>query len=114
MYEPERMDETGGGFTGFAIGMACGAAIGAALALMYAPKPGQEMRRQLADQTDRVRRRASEQAGRVRQRAGEMYSGASDTFNYVVEKGREAMDVGRDAFRQSRPHNGPASDMSMR
>ena len=100
-----------GSLGSFAAGLCCGAAIGAVLALIYAPKPGAQMRRDLADQTERLRHRANEQADRFRRRASEIYSGASGTVNEMVERGRGALEVGREAYRKTRPHNGPAHDM---
>jgi gas vesicle protein len=80
------------------------AAIGAAIGMMFAPKPGAETRQQLADQTDRFRRRATEQADRLRRRATDAYNDASQTINDVVSRGREALDVGREAFQRARPN----------
>jgi len=99
------------GFGTFAIGLALGAAVGAALPVLYAPKPGAQMRQDLAEQTEWLRLRAAEQAERVRQQASQMYSGASETINTMVDRGRDALEVGKEAFRKSKPHNGPASDM---
>ena len=106
----QQVDSEGGAGT-FILGMICGAAVGAAIGLMYAPKPGNEMRQQLSEQTEWLRRRAAEQADRLRQQASHVYSGASDTINDVVARGREAINVGREAFQRSRPHNGQAGDM---
>ena len=39
---------------GFAYGLLVGTALGAAVALLFAPKPGSELRGQLADATSRV------------------------------------------------------------
>ncbi len=100
-----------GSLGSFAAGLCCGAVIGAALALIYAPKPGAEMRRDLAEQSDRLRRRANEQADRFRRRASEIYSGASETVSEMVQRGRGALEVGREAYRETRPDNGPAHDM---
>ena len=105
------MQEGRGRLGPFAIGLCCGAVVGAAIALLYAPKPGVEMRRELADQTERLRQRANVQAERLRRRANELYTDASETFNQMVSRGREAIEVGRDAYRKTRPHNGPAHDM---
>lgn len=115
--QDDRMDMTESTSTGigtFAVGLLAGVAIGAAIALLYAPKPGAEMRQSLADQTEWLRRRAGEQAGRVREQASHLYSGASETLNTVVERGREAINSGKQAFQKSRPHDGPASDMGAR
>ncbi len=105
------MDENTGGLGTFAIGLCCGAIVGAALALMYAPKSGVQMRQDITDRTERLRRRANEQADWMRRRANDLYSGASETFNQVVERGRGAIEVGREAYRKARPHDGPAHDM---
>jgi len=95
--------ESGG--SGFIFGMLCGAAIGAAIGLMFAPRAGAETRAQLADQTERLRRNAMEQADRLRQRTGDMYGTASEAINDMVSRGREAVDVGREAFQRSRPND---------
>ena len=100
-----------GSLRSVATGLCCGAVIGAALALIYAPKPGADVRRDLAERSDRRRRRASEQADRFRRRASEIYSGASETVNEMVQRGRGALEVGREAYWKTRPHNGPAHDM---
>jgi gas vesicle protein len=101
--------EQDSGIGSFMAGMLCGAAIGAALGLMFAPKPGAEMRRQLSDQADRLRRSATEQAENLRRRASDAYDGASQTITDVVARGREALDVGREAFQKARP-NGASGD----
>jgi gas vesicle protein len=69
---------------GFVMGLLCGAALGAAIGLLFAPKPGSELRNQLADTTERFRRKA-----------GEAYNQASDTVEDLVEKGRTAVRRGR-------------------
>jgi gas vesicle protein len=69
---------------GFVMGLLCGAAVGAALGLLFAPKPGSELRSQLYDSTERMRRRA-----------GDAYNQASDTMSDLVEKGRSAVRRGR-------------------
>jgi gas vesicle protein len=112
-YGMDMTESSGSGMGSFAIGLCCGAAIGAVIALMYAPKPGAEMRRSLSDQTEWIRRRAGDQAGRVKEQASQFYSGASETLNTVVERGREALNVGKEAFNKTRPHNGSATDMGV-
>jgi gas vesicle protein len=108
VYGVEQESREGGSFI---FGMLCGAAIGAAIGLMFAPRAGAETRAQLAKQTERLRRNAMEQADRLRQRAGDMYGTASEAINDVVSRGREAFDVGREAFQRSRP-NGAAGTTS--
>ena len=45
---------------GFVAGLLCGAAIGAAIGLMFAPKPGVELRQTLYDSTGELCRKASD------------------------------------------------------
>lgn len=76
--------ETAAHTNGFVMGLLCGAAVGAALGLLFAPKPGSELRNQLYDSTERMRRRA-----------GEAYNQASDKMTDLVDKGRSAVRRGR-------------------
>ncbi len=69
---------------GFMMGLLCGAAVGAALGLLFAPKPGSELRHQLYDSSERIRRRA-----------GEVASQASGTVEDLVDKGRSAIRRGQ-------------------
>jgi gas vesicle protein len=78
-----------------------GGGIGAVIALLFAPKSGQELRGDIADATrkgiDRSRE-AAEQLGQrageyyeaTRDRANELYSTASDRVTDVTQKAREA------------------------
>ena len=70
--------------SGFIYGVLLGSVVGASLALLFAPKPGAELRTDLADATSRIRRRA-----------GEAYGEASTMMNDMVEKGRSAVRRGR-------------------
>jgi gas vesicle protein len=113
MQDAYRTEQMNGSDIGtFMVGMLCGAAVGAALGLMFAPKSGAEMRHQLADQTERLRQRASDQADRLRQRASDAYTGASQTINDVVARGREALDVGRETFQKARPNGASGATRS--
>jgi gas vesicle protein len=49
---------TGAGL--FVAGAACGLAIGAALGLLFAPKPGHELRQQMSESAERMKRKATE------------------------------------------------------
>jgi gas vesicle protein len=78
MHEPLISDNTAATGHGFTYGLIFGAAIGAAVALLFAPKPGSELRGQLggqiADATTKFRRRANE----VYQQATSMADDLSD------------------------------------
>lgn len=78
-----------------------GGGIGALVALLFAPKSGQELRGDIADATrkgiDRTREtatqvgaRAGELAGTARERASELYSTASDKAGELAGTAREA------------------------
>jgi gas vesicle protein len=78
-----------------------GGGIGAILALLFAPKSGQELRGDIADETrkgiDRSREaaqqlgdRAGEYYEATRTRAGELYSQAAERVGEVAQNAREA------------------------
>ncbi len=78
-----------------------GGGIGAVLALLFAPKSGQELRGDIADATrkgiDRTREtasqvgvRAGELAGTARERASELYATASERAGELAGTAREA------------------------
>lgn len=90
MYEPHYEREAAGS-GGFLVGLLCGAALGAAIGIMFAPKVGSEMRRNLYDSTGDFRRKASD-----------AYGQASEQVNHMVSKGRQAVDRGREAFDSAR------------
>jgi gas vesicle protein len=64
---------------GFAYGLLVGTALGAAVALLFAPKPGSELRGQLADATTRIR-----------ERAGHVYNRASAAMDDMASRSRTA------------------------
>jgi gas vesicle protein len=66
------------------MGLLAGTVLGAGLGMLFAPRPGSELRNQL-----------TEQAGRLRHTAGDAYSQASGTVNKMVDRGREAYDRAR-------------------
>lgn len=84
--------------SGFAMGLLCGAALGAAVGMMFAPKPGNELRRQISDAGSRARTTASDR-----------YRRASSSVNTIVEKGRDAVHKGREAFQRTKDTSTPGS-----
>jgi gas vesicle protein len=84
-------EKNGSSIGTFAMGLICGAALGAAAGLLLAPKPGVELRRQLAQTTERMRRRAASTV-----------SQAADVVDDVVDRGTQAIQRGREAFDQIR------------
>ena len=80
MHELPMHGEGEGRSFGFAYGLLVGTALGAAVALLFAPKPGSELRGQLADATTRIRRRA-----------GQAYDRAVGTMDDVAERARTSV-----------------------
>src|SRR6185369_13796463 len=87
-----------------------GGGIGAILALLFAPKSGQELRGDIADATrkgiDRSREaaqqlgdRAGEYYEATRTRAGELYSQAAERVSEAAQTAREAAEIGRASWR---------------
>jgi hypothetical protein len=82
-YEYDRLErEEGGG--SFLMGLLAGTVLGAGLGMLFAPKPGSELRSQL-----------SEQSGRLRSTANDAYSQASQKVSQMVDRGREAYERAR-------------------
>ncbi|MDQ5845679.1 MAG: YtxH domain-containing protein [Acidobacteriota bacterium] len=101
-----------------------GGGIGAVLALLFAPKSGQELRGDIADATrkgiDKSREaaqqlgdRAGEYYEATRERAAELYSQASEKVNEVAQTAREtasrktgtvaaAIDAGKRAYQEEK------------
>ena len=82
-YEYDRFErEEGSG--SFLMGLLAGTVLGAGLGMLFAPRPGSELRNQL-----------SEQAGRLRSTANDTYHQASEKVSQMVDRGREAYDRAR-------------------
>ena len=78
-----------------------GGGIGAILALLFAPKSGQELRNDIADATRKGIDRSREAANELGQRAGEYYEAtrdrASELYSTATEKVGEVSQTARDA-----------------
>lgn len=82
-YEYDRFEREDGGGS-FLMGLLAGTVLGAGLGMLFAPKPGAELRSQLSEQT-----------GRLRSSANDAYSQASEKVHQMVDRGREAYDRAR-------------------
>ena len=82
-YEYDRFEREDGGGS-FLMGLLAGTVLGAGLGMLFAPRPGSELRNQL-----------TEQAGKLRETAGGAYSQATDKVTQIVDRGREAYDRAR-------------------
>ena len=82
-YEYDRFEREDGGGS-FLMGLLAGTVLGAGLGMLFAPKPGSELRSQIG-----------EQAGRLRSSATDTYQQASEKVSQIVDRGREAYDRAR-------------------
>lgn len=87
-----------GGAT-FLIGFIAGSMLGAGLALLFAPKPGDETRRDVAERAQRVREKAregydvaSERVTQFAERGKAMYQTAADKAREAAQAVREGRD----------------------
>jgi gas vesicle protein len=86
-YEYDRFErEEGGG--SFLMGLLAGTVLGAGLGMLFAPKPGSELRSQLGNQI-------ADQTGRIREVADQGYQQATEKVSQMMDRGREAYDRAR-------------------
>jgi gas vesicle protein len=90
----------GGGGGSFVMGLLTGTVLGAGLGMLFAPKQGSELRRQMsaqagniANQASETARRASESASQWAEKGREVYNKASDA---VAKGAQEAQKYVRD------------------
>lgn len=99
----ELHDRQGG--ASFLLGFIAGSVLGAGLALLYAPRPGSEMRREVADR-----------AQKFGQRAAHEYEVASERVAQFTERGRDAYktaaDKARDLASRAREEAGHVADQA--
>lgn len=95
-YEFDRVEREDGGGS-FLMGLLAGTVLGAGLGMLFAPKTGAEVRKQLSEQATRLRstasdtiHQASERIGQASQQASDRFAQASDKVSQMVDRGREA------------------------
>jgi gas vesicle protein len=91
-----RVDDDGNGGS-FLMGLLTGAAIGAGVAMLFAPKPGREIRRDLGEHADKFATDASKTYRRASDTTAEWARRASDAAGDVAERGKELYNQARDA-----------------
>ncbi len=103
------VERSEGGLGGFLLGLA----VGAGIALLWAPKTGEETRRQLKNTGRRLQAAASEKAEdlqevlsggyeRTRDRIDEGLDSARQTLDEKRERARDAFDAGKSAVKSAR------------
>lgn len=81
-----REDQSG---PSFVLGMLTGAFIGAGVALLFAPKSGNEIRQQLGEQYRGLAERVGETTQSLRDRVGETTENLRESATNLAEQGRE-------------------------
>lgn len=92
------VERRSGGFGSFLIG----ALIGAGLAVLYAPRSGEQTRREIADGARRLRESAEETARKIQHSVSETIEELREEVTERVDSARQAMDAGREAARATR------------
>ena len=82
----DRFENEGSGGGSFVMGLLTGTVLGAGLGMLFAPKPGSELRSQL-----------TEQAGNLANTASEQYRRATEAAGDLADRGRDMYDKARDA-----------------
>lgn len=67
----DRYENEGNGGGGFVMGLLTGTVLGAGLGMLFAPKPGSELRNQLSEQAGNLANQASDGVRKVTENAGE-------------------------------------------
>ena len=107
-YEYDRVEREDGGGS-FLMGLLAGTVLGAGLGMLFAPKAGAEVRKQLSEQATRFRstatdtiHQASEKLSQASHQASEKLSQAShqasEKIGQASEKVSQIVDRGRDAY----------------
>ena len=89
-------DEYGRNGGGFLVGFIAGSMIGAGLALLFAPKAGDETRREVAEQAQRVREKAREGLGTASDRVSHFAERGKAIYQNAADKAREAAQAVRE------------------
>ncbi|WP_438432003.1 YtxH domain-containing protein [Gorillibacterium sp. sgz500922] len=85
---------------GFLIGAVVGSTLGALSALLFAPKPGKELRADIADQAKAVSEKTQELAKSVGEHTTEWAGKVKDAGSFVLEELRSLKPGKRDASRE--------------
>lgn len=86
-YEREDSDSAG-----FATGLFIGAAIGAVVALLYAPKSGEETRQNLKDLADEQKDNLKNQWDRTKEKASEVVNTAKEKVDLAAQRVSSSVD----------------------
>jgi gas vesicle protein len=100
-YEFDRVEREDGGGS-FLMGLLAGTVLGAGLGMLFAPKAGAEVRKQLSEQANRLRSTASDTIQQASERINQASQQANDRFNQASDKVSQMVDRGRDAYERAK------------
>jgi gas vesicle protein len=90
-------DDTGNGILWFLAGLGLGAALG----VLYAPKPGQEIRDAILSATEEGTNTVKERAKQYRDQAQEFVSRGREYVDQQKDQIRSAFEAGRQAYQEA-------------
>jgi gas vesicle protein len=96
-YEHDRAEREDGGGS-FLMGLLAGTVLGAGLGMLFAPKAGADVRKQLSEQATRLRSTASDTIHQASEKLTQASHQATDKVSQMVDRGREVYDRGREAY----------------
>jgi gas vesicle protein len=91
--EYKEMERRGGSFGSMMKGILVGGLIGAGLALLSAPRSGDETREILRDKSLEIREKAMDKADEARTKAEDLARQGTDKANDLVERGQEVVNT---------------------
>jgi gas vesicle protein len=104
----DRVDNEGNGYGSgsFMMGLLAGTVLGAGLGMLFAPKAGSDLRRQLGEQADSLANNASQTYRRASQAAGDWagkaQESASDWADKAAETASDLADRGKELYGRAR------------
>lgn len=90
-YEHDRVEREDGGGS-FLMGLLAGTVLGAGLGMLFAPKAGADVRKQLSEQATRLKSTASDTMHQASEKLTQASHQASEKVSQIVDRGREAYD----------------------
>jgi len=88
-YEYDRVEREDGGGS-FLMGLLAGTVLGAGLGMLFAPKAGAEVRRQLSEQATRLRSTATDTMNQASEKITQASQQATEKVSQMVDRGRDA------------------------
>ena len=93
----ERFGNENGSGGSFVMGLLTGTVLGAGLGMLFAPKPGQELRNQVREQASSLANTASDGYRRASETASDLADRGREAAGNIAGRGREIYDKARDA-----------------